>query len=55
MLKIGFPFVGNLDLELLGIDIEDNTLILGLAVASPHAKPLAGTLLINTDERYIGV
>lgn len=37
-----FAFGASLDLDLLGIDIDDKTLIPGLAVASSRAKPLAG-------------
>ncbi|KAF3781437.1 hypothetical protein EJ110_NYTH37074 [Nymphaea thermarum] len=40
-LKTEFAFVGSLDLDLLGINIEDSTLIPGLAVASSRTKPLA--------------
>lgn len=36
-----FAFGANLDLDLLGIEIDDKTLIPGLAVASSRAKPLA--------------
>lgn len=40
-LESRIPFGGSLDLDLLGIDIDDNTLVPGLAVASSRAKPLA--------------
>ncbi|XP_030552234.1 protein TAB2 homolog, chloroplastic [Rhodamnia argentea] len=36
-----YVFGSGLDLDLLGIEIDDNTLIPGLAVASSRAKPLA--------------
>ncbi|KAK8284730.1 hypothetical protein E1A91_D08G179500v1 [Gossypium mustelinum] len=36
-----FVFGAGLDLDLLGIEVDDNTLIPGLAVASSRAKPLA--------------
>ncbi|KAA8520235.1 hypothetical protein F0562_014491 [Nyssa sinensis] len=36
-----FAFGASLDLDLLGIEIDDKTLIPGLAVASSRAKPLA--------------
>ncbi|KAL4198388.1 hypothetical protein AMTRI_Chr03g45620 [Amborella trichopoda] len=36
-----FAFGAGLDLDLLGIDIEDSTLVPGLAVASSRSKPLA--------------
>lgn len=36
-----YAFGGSLDLDLLGIEIEDDTLIPGLSVASSRAKPLA--------------
>ncbi|KAI5341884.1 hypothetical protein L3X38_009759 [Prunus dulcis] len=35
-------FGASLDLDLLGIEIDDKTLIPGLAFASSRAKPLAG-------------
>ena len=35
-------FGGSLDLDLLGIEIEERTLVPGVAVASARAKPLAG-------------
>jgi hypothetical protein len=38
-------FGASLDLDLLGIEIDDETLIPGLAVASSRAKPLAGAYL----------
>lgn len=37
-----FVFGATLDLDLLGIDVDENTLIPGLSVASSRAKPLAG-------------
>lgn len=36
-----YAFGGTLDLDLLGIELDDNTLVPGLAVASSRAKPLA--------------
>ncbi|KAK8614397.1 hypothetical protein V6N13_122755 [Hibiscus sabdariffa] len=36
-----FVFGAGLDLDLLGIEVDDNTLIPGLAVTSSRAKPLA--------------
>ncbi|CAF1703730.1 unnamed protein product [Brassica oleracea var. botrytis] len=36
-----FVFGATLDLDLLGIDVDENTLIPGLSVASSRAKPLA--------------
>ncbi|OMP04928.1 hypothetical protein CCACVL1_02095 [Corchorus capsularis] len=39
-----FIFGAGLDLDLLGIEVDDNTLIPGVAVASSRAKPLAGLL-----------
>lgn len=44
-LETRFAFGANLDLDLLGIDIDDKTLVPGLAVASSRAKPLAGSFL----------
>ncbi|KAD4888517.1 hypothetical protein R6Q59_034481 [Mikania micrantha] len=40
-LEKSFAFGATLDLDLLGIETNDNTLIPGLAVASSRAKPLA--------------
>ncbi|KAF7836054.1 protein TAB2-like protein, chloroplastic [Senna tora] len=40
-LETNFVFGAGLDLDLLGIEIDDKTLIPGLAVASSRAKPLA--------------
>lgn len=39
-------FGASLDLDLLGIEIDERTLIPGLAVASSRAKPLAGVYLL---------
>lgn len=41
-LETRFAFGASLDLDLLGIQVDDKTLIPGLAVASSRAKPLAG-------------
>lgn len=41
-LEKSFVLGAGLDLDLLGIEIDDKTLIPGLAVASSRAKPLAG-------------
>lgn len=40
-LETRYAFGASLDLDLFGIEIEDGTLIPGLAVASSRAKPLA--------------
>ena len=40
-------FGASLDLDLLGIEIDERTLIPGLAVASSRAKPLAGACPIS--------
>ncbi|KAK4775292.1 hypothetical protein SAY86_010227 [Trapa natans] len=40
-MKTRYVFGASLDLDLLGIEIDDKTLIPGLAVASSRAKPLA--------------
>lgn len=45
-LETRLVFGSSLDLDLLGIEIEDNTLIPGLAVASSRAKPLAGMIIM---------
>lgn len=41
-LETTFVFGAGLDLDLLGIEIDDKTLVPGLAVTSSRAKPLAG-------------
>lgn len=41
-LERDFRFGAGLDLDLLGIEVDDKTLIPGVAVASSRAKPLAG-------------
>ncbi|KAI8571652.1 hypothetical protein RHMOL_Rhmol01G0136300 [Rhododendron molle] len=41
-LETKYVFGANIDLDLLGIEIDADTLIPGLAVASSRAKPLAG-------------
>ncbi|XP_008778393.1 protein TAB2 homolog, chloroplastic [Phoenix dactylifera] len=40
-LETRYAFGASLDLDLLGLEIEDKTLVPGLAVASSRAKPLA--------------
>ncbi|XP_044492099.1 protein TAB2 homolog, chloroplastic [Mangifera indica] len=40
-LETRFVFGASLDLDLLGIEVDENTLIPGLAVATSRAKPLA--------------
>ncbi|KAK1288142.1 hypothetical protein QJS10_CPB19g00781 [Acorus calamus] len=40
-LESRYAFGGNLDLDLLGLEIDNDTLVPGLAVASSRAKPLA--------------
>ncbi|KAK2991108.1 hypothetical protein RJ640_004249, partial [Escallonia rubra] len=40
-LQTKFTFGASLDLDLLGIEIDENTLVPGLAVATSRAKPLA--------------
>lgn len=42
-----FSFGASLDLDLLGIEVGEETLIPGLAVASSRAKPLAGMYFVN--------
>lgn len=44
-METNLVFGASLDLDLLGIEIDENTLIPGLAVASSRAKPLAGYFL----------
>lgn len=44
-----YAFGGSLDLDVLGIEIEDTTLIPGLAVASSRAKPLAGIVFSHSS------
>lgn len=43
-LETRLVFGASLDLDLLGIEVDANTLIPGLAVASSRAKPLAGMI-----------
>lgn len=56
-----FAFGASLDLDLLGIEVDDETLIPGLAVASSRAKPLAGnsysivTILSGTNLFFLVV
>lgn len=40
-----YAFGAGLDLDLLGFELDENTLIPGVAVESSRAKPLAGTFL----------
>lgn len=47
-LESKFVFGASLDLDLLGIEVDDKTLIPGLAVASSRAKPLAGALSLSS-------
>lgn len=46
-LETRFAFGATLDLDLLGIEVGEETLIPGLAVASSRAKPLAGIMLLQ--------
>lgn len=41
-LQASYGFGATLDLDLLGIEVSEETLIPGLAVASSRAQPLAG-------------
>lgn len=43
-LKTRFAFGASLDLDLLGIEVGEETLIPGLAVSSSRALPLAGNI-----------
>jgi len=52
-LETRLVFGSSLDLDLLGIEIEDNTLIPGLAVASSRAKPLAGIIAVLSFCNFI--
>ena len=40
-----YAFGAGLDLDLLGIEVDDKNLIPGLAVATSRAVPLAGKLI----------
>lgn len=42
-----FVFGATLDLDLLGIEVDENTLIPGLSVATSRAKPLAGKCVVS--------
>lgn len=46
-LETKYAFGASLDLDLLGIEVDEKTLIPGLAVASSRAKPLAGALFCS--------
>lgn len=46
-------FGAGLDLDLLGIEIDDKTLVPGLAVASSRAQPLAGISSSNSCSFYL--
>lgn len=48
-----FAFGASLDLDLLGIEVDDKTLIPGLAVASSRAKPLAGNSYSIVNISYV--
>lgn len=41
-MQASYGFGATLDLDLLGIEVSEETLIPGLAVASSRAQPLAG-------------
>lgn len=46
-LESRFVFGAGLDLDLLGIELDEKTLIPGLAVVTSRAKPLAGFLPLS--------
>lgn len=48
-MQASYGFGATLDLDLLGIEVSDDTLIPGLAVASSRAKPLAGNTVIYAN------
>ncbi|RWW32533.1 hypothetical protein GW17_00002782 [Ensete ventricosum] len=48
-----YAFGGSLDLELLGFEMEDKTLVPGIAVASSRAKPLAGTFFEFMSQNFL--
>lgn len=52
-LETRLVFGASLDLDLLGIEIEDTTLIPGLAVATSRAKPLAGMIALPIFFNFI--
>ena len=41
-----YAFGAGLDLDLLGFELDDSTLVPGVAVESSRAKPLAGKLVL---------
>jgi hypothetical protein len=43
-----YAFGAGLDLDLLGFELDDSTLVPGVAVESSRAKPLAGKFVPNT-------
>jgi hypothetical protein len=45
-----YAFGAGLDLELLGFELDDSTLVPGVAVESSRAKPLAGKFVSRCTE-----
>ena len=56
MLERRYAFGAGLDLDLLGFELDETTLVPGVAVESSRAKALAGKILIliaTTEERLL--
>ena len=53
-LETKYVFGASIDLDLLGIEIDEKTLIPGLAVASSRAKALAGTSMYPFEYLQLG-
>jgi hypothetical protein len=45
-----YAFGAGLDLDLLGFELDDSTLVPGVAVESSRAKPLAGKFVPNIQQ-----
>jgi hypothetical protein len=48
LLERRYAFGAGLDLDLLGFELDETTLVPGVAVESSRARPLAGKFLILT-------
>lgn len=44
-----YAFGAGLDLDLLGFELDDSTLVPGVAVESSRARPLAGKFVTNVQ------
>jgi hypothetical protein len=48
LLERRYAFGAGLDLDLLGFELDETTLVPGVAVESSRARPLAGKFLVLT-------